>query len=162
MQSALLRRYAKQRLSSEHASWAEGSSVTSRWFDEAVLRVIVIVSPSWGPALCHHGRSGYQPFSLIPNPDELLAPLEAMESHPGRSAQVRSPERHQAQGLEQSERLGQDGAPENRTCGRSFCAALNALKSAPSFLRSDRARAPRSWGLRAALTQTARYFMLAV
>jgi hypothetical protein len=34
---------------------------------EAVLRVIV--SPSWGPALCHHGRSGYQPFSLVPNPD---------------------------------------------------------------------------------------------
>ena len=26
-------------------------------------------SPSWGPALCHHGRSGKQPFSLVPNPD---------------------------------------------------------------------------------------------
>jgi hypothetical protein len=36
-------------------------------FTRAVLRVIV--SPSWGPALCHHGRSGYQPFSLVPNPD---------------------------------------------------------------------------------------------
>ena len=29
----------------------------SRRFHEAVLRVIV--SPSWGPALCHHGRSGF-------------------------------------------------------------------------------------------------------
>jgi hypothetical protein len=36
-------------------------------FHEAVLRVIV--SPSWGPAFCHHGRSGYQPFSLVPNAD---------------------------------------------------------------------------------------------
>ena len=42
---------------SEHAGWAEGSCVTSRRFHEAALRVIV--SPSWGPALCHHGRSGY-------------------------------------------------------------------------------------------------------
>jgi|AntAceMinimDraft_5_1070358.scaffolds.fasta_scaffold33427_1 hypothetical protein len=39
-------------------------------FNEAVLRVIV--SPSWGPALCHHGRSGYQPPSLVPNPDGVV------------------------------------------------------------------------------------------
>jgi|AntAceMinimDraft_5_1070358.scaffolds.fasta_scaffold335666_1 hypothetical protein len=32
----------------------------------------VIVSPSWGPALCHYGRSGYQPFSLVPNPDGVV------------------------------------------------------------------------------------------
>jgi len=44
--------------------------VTSRRFHEAVLRVIV--SPSWGPALCHNGRSGYQPFSLVPNPDGVV------------------------------------------------------------------------------------------
>ena len=61
---------AERRLSSEHAGWARGSCVTSRRFHEAVLRVIV--SPSWGPALCHHGRSGYQPFSLIPNPDVVV------------------------------------------------------------------------------------------
>jgi hypothetical protein len=24
---------------------------------------------SWTPALCHHGRSGYQPFPLVPNPN---------------------------------------------------------------------------------------------
>jgi hypothetical protein len=24
------------------------------------------------PALCHHGRSGYQPFSLVPNPDGVV------------------------------------------------------------------------------------------
>ena len=29
----------------------------------------VIVPPSWSPARCHHGRTGYQPFSLVPNPD---------------------------------------------------------------------------------------------
>jgi len=29
-------------------------------------------STSWGPALCHHGRSGYQPFSLVPNPDGVV------------------------------------------------------------------------------------------
>jgi hypothetical protein len=23
-----------------------------------------LLPPSWGPALCHHGRSGYQPFSV--------------------------------------------------------------------------------------------------
>ena len=39
-------------------------------FHEAILRVIV--SPSWGPALCHHGPSGYQPLSLFPNPDGVV------------------------------------------------------------------------------------------
>jgi hypothetical protein len=67
LRSALLRRLPERRLSSEHAGWAEGSCVTSRRFHEAVLRVIVF--SSWGPALCHHGPSGYQPFSLVPNPD---------------------------------------------------------------------------------------------
>ena len=28
--------------------------------------------PSWGPALCHHGRSGYQPFLLVPNSDGVV------------------------------------------------------------------------------------------
>jgi hypothetical protein len=37
---------------------------------QAVLRVIV--SPSWGPALCHHGRSSYKPISLVPNPDGVM------------------------------------------------------------------------------------------
>ena len=55
---------------SEHAGWAEGSCVTSRRFHEAALQVIV--TPSWGPALCHHGRSGYQPLSLVPNPDGVV------------------------------------------------------------------------------------------
>jgi hypothetical protein len=32
----------------------------------------VIVSPSWGPALCHHGPSGYQPFLLDPNHNEVV------------------------------------------------------------------------------------------
>jgi hypothetical protein len=44
--------------------------VTSQRFHGAVLRVIV--SPSWGPAFCHHGRSGYQPFSLVPDPDGVV------------------------------------------------------------------------------------------
>jgi hypothetical protein len=44
--------------------------VSSRQFHEAVLRVIA--SPSWGSALCHHGRSGYQPLSLDLNPDGVL------------------------------------------------------------------------------------------
>jgi hypothetical protein len=61
---------AAKRSGSEHAGRAEGLCVTSRRFHEAVLRVIV--SPSWGPALCHHGRSGYQPFSLVPNPDGVV------------------------------------------------------------------------------------------
>jgi hypothetical protein len=56
-----LRRQAERRIFSEHPGWAEGSCVTSRRFHEAILRVIV--SPSWGPALCH-GRSGYQ-FDLL-------------------------------------------------------------------------------------------------
>jgi hypothetical protein len=25
-----------------------------------------------GPALCHHGPNGYQPFSLVPNPDGVV------------------------------------------------------------------------------------------
>jgi hypothetical protein len=50
----------------EHAGWAEGSCASSRRFHEAVLQVIV--PPAGTPALCHHGRSGYQPFSLFPNP----------------------------------------------------------------------------------------------
>jgi hypothetical protein len=60
----------ERRLSSEDAGLAEGSCVTSQRFHEAVLRVIV--SPSWGPALCYHGRSGYQPLSLVPNPDGVV------------------------------------------------------------------------------------------
>ena len=47
MQSAFLRRFAERHLSSEHSGWAEGSCVTSRRFDKAVLRVIV--SPQLGP-----------------------------------------------------------------------------------------------------------------
>ena len=39
-------------------------------FHEAILRVIV--SPSWGPALCHHGPSVYLPFSLVLNPDGVV------------------------------------------------------------------------------------------
>jgi hypothetical protein len=57
-------------LFSEHAGWAEGSCVPSRRFHEAVLQVIA--SPSWCPALCHHWRSGYQPFSPVPNPDGVV------------------------------------------------------------------------------------------
>jgi hypothetical protein len=49
---------------------ARVSCVTSRRFHEAVLRVIA--SPSWGPALCHHGLSGFQPFSPVPNPDGVV------------------------------------------------------------------------------------------
>jgi hypothetical protein len=36
----------------------------------AFLRVIV--SRSWGPALCHHAPSGYQPHPLVPNPDGVV------------------------------------------------------------------------------------------
>jgi hypothetical protein len=56
----------ERRLSFEDSGWAEGMSVTSRRFNEAVLRAIF--SLSWSPALYHHGQSGYQPFSLVPNP----------------------------------------------------------------------------------------------
>ena len=52
----------------DDAGRAEGSCVTSRRFYEAVLRVIVS-PPAEAPALCHHGRSGYQPLSLVPDPD---------------------------------------------------------------------------------------------
>jgi hypothetical protein len=34
--------------------------------------LIEIVSPARVPALCHHGRSGYQSLSLVPSPDELV------------------------------------------------------------------------------------------
>jgi len=54
----------------KHAGWAEGPCVTSRRFHEAVRREIVF--PSWGPALCHHGLSGYQPLSLVPYPDGVV------------------------------------------------------------------------------------------
>ena len=46
----------------------------------AGLRAFVIASPSWGPALCHHGRSGYQLFSLVPNPDGCEIPLQGLFS----------------------------------------------------------------------------------
>jgi len=54
VRSALLRRYAGRRLVSEHAGWAEGSCVTSRWIHEVVLTVIVS-PPAGAPALYHHG-----------------------------------------------------------------------------------------------------------
>jgi len=46
---------------------AEGPCVTCRRFHEAVLRVIVSPPAGAAPALCHHGRSGYQPPLLVPN-----------------------------------------------------------------------------------------------
>jgi hypothetical protein len=39
---------------------------------------VASVSPSWGPAFCHHGRSGYQLFSLVPNPDGVVRSLHSL------------------------------------------------------------------------------------
>jgi hypothetical protein len=63
VRSTLLRCKAGRRLSSEHVGWAEGSCVASLggfMRHEAVLRVN-FSPPAGAPALCHHGRSGYQP-----------------------------------------------------------------------------------------------------
>jgi hypothetical protein len=46
------------------------SFVKSRRFHEAALRVIV--SPAEVLALCYHGRSGYKPLPLAPNPDGVV------------------------------------------------------------------------------------------
>jgi hypothetical protein len=71
VQYSLLRHWAERRISSEHAGCDEGSCVTSRQFHEAILRVIV--SPIWGPALCHHGWSGtVEPLSLLLNLDGVV------------------------------------------------------------------------------------------
>ena len=78
VRSALLRRLAGRRLSSEHAGWAE--------IHEAVLRVIVS-PPAGAPALCHHGLSGYQPLSLVPNPDGAVA-CTAKRFHKWRSPPI--------------------------------------------------------------------------
>ena len=32
----------------------------------------LLFPPIEAPALWHHGRSGYQPFSLVPNPDGVV------------------------------------------------------------------------------------------
>ena len=67
VRSALLRRLAERRLSSEHAGWAEGSCVTSWRFHEAVLRVIA--SPSWGPSSLSSRAKRLLAVLARPNPD---------------------------------------------------------------------------------------------
>jgi hypothetical protein len=70
VRSALLRRLADRRLSSENSGWAAGPCVTSQRLREAVLRLIA--SPTGAPAHCRQGRSSYQPFSLVTIPCGLV------------------------------------------------------------------------------------------
>jgi hypothetical protein len=82
---------------------------------EAVLRVIV--SPSWGLALCHHGRSGYQPFSLVP----YAMPIRLFPGRHQGNARARRIDAAAQPGLRLL--LGNFRAPVFRILKRILCAA---------------------------------------